>query len=214
MENRLWSSWSFRFMMNQQDIVYSLKNEQNFIVFISNLAGNDHKNIMLSFSSHWIFDVGCWSFKESKFTKKFTLTSWIQNLYYRCRCSEKVPNDRRQWKHCIPVWSKMSNIPLRCPLIPPPLQIGNKWQQTHKFLYLPYFPLFRRQKEWMTNCKRLILMSKLKCVPAQLEEHTHSGYMGNNGLNLSSYQLNNIFSIKSRGSTAMKTKACPPKMSP
>ncbi len=100
------------------------------------------------------------------------------------------------------------------PFDPSPLQIGNKWQQTHKSLYLPYFPLARRQKQWMTNCKRLILISKLKCVPAQLEEHTHSGYMGNNGLNLSSYQLNNIFSIKSRGSTAMKTKACPPKMSP
>ena len=66
----------------------------------------------------------------------------------------------------------------------------------------------------MTNCKRLILISKLKCVPAQLEEHTHSGYMGNNGLNLSSYQLNNIFSIKSRGSTAMKTNACPPRCFP
>ena len=65
---------------------------------------------------------------------------------------------------------------------PPPLQIGNKWQQTHKFLYLPYFPLARRQKQLMTNCKRLILILKLKCVPVQLEEHTHSGYMANNKL--------------------------------
>ena len=64
----------------------------------------------------------------------------------------------------------------------PSLQIGNKWQQTHKFLYLPYFPLARRQKQWMTNCIRLILILKLKCVPAQLKEHTHSGYKGNNGL--------------------------------
>ena len=121
----------------------------HFIVFISNLVGNDHKKhcAIIFFP----LNLWCWLLvvQREQGTETFTLTSWLENLYYRCRCSEKVTNDRRQWKHCIPVWSKMFNIALRCPLIPPLSKLATNGNKHINPCICRTFPLLDvKNNEW------------------------------------------------------------------